>query len=135
MKTVEILRRETSNEDGTFGVLSINKKIFCLTLEPPWRDNKKSISCIPAGTYIAKRIMSPSHGDTFRVMNVPNRQYINFHPGNLMEHTEGCILLGESVVKLKSVDRGIANSGKTFKDFMTLMENEQEFNLIIKEFY
>lgn len=131
---VEILRRESSLF-GTFGVLSINKRIFCLTLEPPWRMNQRNISCIPAGQYEAIRIDSPSHGDTFRVQDVPNRAYINFHPGYTVTDTEGCILLGESVIKLKAAQRQLANSGKTFEQFMLAMQDSTRLHLTITEAY
>lgn len=134
MKIVEMSRQETSNENGTFSSIKINKQLFGVTLEPSSRDNKPNESCIPAGQYIAKRVQSPAHGDTFRVQNVVDRSYINFHSGAIKKHTLGCIMLGESVYKLRGA-RALKNSGKTFKKFMEIMGDDQEFHLTITEDY
>ena len=109
MKIVELVRIEIGSE-GTFGVLRINKQAFCVTLES---QNK----AIPTGQYICKPIESPKFGGTFQVQDVPGRSNILFHPGNTVEDTAGCVLIGESFGKLRS-DRAILNSGKTFKAFL-----------------
>ena len=43
------LVRVTTGMDGTFGVLIKDGVPLCVTLELPWRDNERSISCIPEG--------------------------------------------------------------------------------------
>jgi len=132
---LELIRLETSFEDGTFGILRVDKKIFCATLEPADRDNKPSISCIPAGQYDVKRWQSPKFGATWQVRNVPSRDYILFHAGNIMENTEGCILLGQYIDKLRD-DRAVKNSGDTFKKFMGATKYiSDNMHLTIKECY
>ena len=45
------LTPQAQSDNGTFGVwINDNKPLF-VTLELPWKDNQKDISCIPAGTY------------------------------------------------------------------------------------
>lgn len=133
MKIVELLRREESKQ-GTVGILSINKEIFGFTLEPPDQENKSDISSIPTGQYVCKPYTSKRWGTTWEVTDVTNRTYILFHPGNLVSHTAGCILLGDKIKKLKG-DRVALNSGATFKEFLELMEGEEEFHLTIREEY
>jgi hypothetical protein len=38
-------------EEGTNGTLFNSGKFLCHTIELPWNDNKRNISCIPEGTY------------------------------------------------------------------------------------
>lgn len=81
-------------DGATFGVLLVNGKPEFVTLEEPWRDNQRSISCIPTGAYIVKPVKSPRFGNTYEVTKVPDRSHILFHSGNTVADTEGCILLG-----------------------------------------
>lgn len=135
MKIIEIIRLEDSSQ-GTFGVLKIDKAVFCCTLEPPDFANAPRRSCIPAQQYICERYQSPTFGRTFRVRDVPGRSNILFHPGNKVEDTAGCILLGQYFGKLAAVpeNRAILNSGATFSRFLNAV-NEIEFHLTIKEAY
>lgn len=66
----------------------------CVTLERPWLDNAKNISCIPEGTYDCVPHDSVSHPNTYRVLNVPNRTAILLHSGNYPRHSAGCVLVG-----------------------------------------
>jgi len=131
---VEIIRLEESEAYGTFGVLRIQKQVFCVTLEPEDRLNAPNVSCIPAQQYICKRHFSNRFNETFMVMNVPGRSNILFHPGNEVKDTEGCILLAEHYGKLRG-NRAVLNSGKTFKKFMDVMKDFDKFHLTIIESY
>lgn len=130
---VELVRLETGKQ-GTFGALLICKKVFCFTLEPPDRLNKKRVSSIPPSQYICWRHQSPRFGETFQILEVPDRSEILFHSGNVVTNTEGCILLGSTIGKLKG-DRAVLNSGDTFKAFMKAVEGFQAFHLTIREVY
>ncbi len=134
MYTVRLNRLEDNYIYGTFGVLTINSRVFCVTLEPPDNLNKTSISSIPAGQYDCMRYSSDRYPDTFQVMNVPDRYKILFHAGNFNEHTEGCILLARKFGVLKG-GRAILNSGETFNQFMEIMKGIDKFQLTIVEVY
>ena len=134
MRTVEIIRLEDNFKWGTFGVLKIDKSVFCVTLEPPDLLNKVSRSCIPAQQYECRKYHSDKFGSTFMVSNVPDRTVILFHAGNVVEHTEGCILTAEHFGKLGE-KRAVLNSGNTFKMFMDELGNHSYFHLTIKESY
>lgn len=131
---VEIIRLEEDNLWGTFGILKINKAVFCVTLEPPDRENAQFISSIPAQQYDCRRYDSPRFGETFRLLNVPNRTDILFHAGNESGDTKGCIILAQYWGKLKGT-RAILNSGNTFRQFMRIMEGHDVFHLTINERY
>ena len=131
---LELLRVEESETWGTFGVLRIQKEVFCVTLEPADRLNRPNMSSIPAQQYVCERYLSARYGFTFKVSRVPDRDNVIIHSGNSVEDTEGCILLGEHFGKLKD-DRAILNSGKTFQKFMAVMKGYDKASLTINEFY
>jgi len=132
--TVELIRLEEDDSHGTFGVLKINKAVFCVTLEPQDRLNLVNRSSIPAKQYICYRYQSAKYEKTFQVMHVPGRSNILFHAGNVVEDTTGCIILAQHFGKLKG-RRAVLNSGKTFENFIRLMEGIGYFHLTIKEMY
>ena len=46
-----LLIRDTFSEKSTIGELFLNGERICDTLENPWLDNQRNISCIPEGEY------------------------------------------------------------------------------------
>ena len=98
VKVVNLLIiRDTFTEKSTIGRLFINGESFCDTLENPWIDNQRSISCIPKGRYkVRLRLARESATRDYLhllVQDVPNRDYILFHRGNTAKDTSGCILV------------------------------------------
>ena len=94
-----LIIRDTFTDKSTIGELFINGERFCDTLENPWLDNQRNISCIPAGEYPV-RLRYPRESATreylhLLVQDVPNRDYILFHRGNFPKDTSGCILVGQ----------------------------------------
>lgn len=103
------LYRISSEADSTSGILMINDKFECYTLEDEQRQVKvMHETAIPLGIYeIQFRTVGGFHskyikrfGDMHKGMlelqDVPNFQYILIHCGNTDEHTSGCILVGDS---------------------------------------
>lgn len=116
-----------------FGVFLIEDKPIAITLERPWLDNKREVSCIPVGTYIAKRIISPSHGEVFEIVDVPNRTNILIHIGNVLKDSAGCILIGRNFGTWSDGSCCILNSGLAFDEFMRSLKGINEFTLTINE--
>ncbi len=131
MKTL-ILKRIAYIEDGTFGVLFDEDIPFCLTLEKEWKDNKKDISCIPAGDYICIRVQSPKFGNTFEIVNVPDRTNILFHKGNIEDDSEGCVIVGEQYHRYRR-KVSIKASREGFKEFLSRLSKINVFYLIITD--
>ena len=130
-----IIGRIKDTEFGTFGVLFSNGIPFALTLEPMWVNNVRNYSCIPIGKYKCERFDSPKFGDTFQIMDVPNRgngEAIIFHKGNLDDDTRGCVLIGEQFGVLNS-EPAILRSGDGFAEFMDKNKDVDEFDLTIKD--
>ena len=103
---------------------------FALTLERQWLDNRSNVSCIPAGTYKCVRVNSPKFGNTFEVTNVPKHTHILFHKGNIDDDSHGCILIGEKFGMIGG-SAGIQASAEGFNEFMSIMNGEVGFRLIV----
>ena len=131
--TVRLIRVEESNQ-GTFGVLTICSQVFCVTLEPSDRLNERNVSSIPAQQYQCMKIRSSRFGETFEIVDVPDRSHILFHAGNFVGSTSGCVLLAQYFGKLYG-DRAVLNSGGTFREFMRIMKDIDIFSLTIIECY
>jgi len=118
------LIRTGFSDQGTNGMMFTNG-FFCYTLELPWRDNQRSISCIPPGEYKVIQRASPKYGKIYWVTEVPNRSYILIHSGNYAgdvskgykTHVNGCILLGQKMGTL-SGQKAVLNSRVTVNKFM-----------------
>jgi len=82
--TAVIARRyEASQTPGSFIVFDQDRIVLSIkSLELPWLDNERSISCIPAGTYECERINHPKYGHCWLVKDVPGRDSILVHIGN-----------------------------------------------------
>jgi len=132
MKTIDLIRLEGVNE--TRGVIRVDKQLVCWSLEPPWRMNQRDISCIPPGQYRCIRHNSFKFGETFRLVDVPNRQSIIFHWGNQVRDTAGCILTGKSLGLFDGRDAVLDSMG-AFHDFMRVMGKTEEAVLTVQEVY
>jgi hypothetical protein len=95
------LYRMARGDQGTQGTLIYGSNRFH-TLELPWHDNKRQISCIPSGDYFCDIRVSPKFGQVYWVKDVPDRDCILIHSGNWAGDTSknfksnvyGCILVG-----------------------------------------
>jgi len=93
-----LLIRDTFSKESTIGELFLNGERICDTLENPWVDNQRNVSCIPEGIYPV-RLRLPRESGTrdyihLLVKDVKDRDYILIHIGNTAKDTSGCILVG-----------------------------------------
>jgi len=80
---------------GTAQIWEDNELLYTFkTLELPWRNNQRYISCIPNGRYKASPGFSSSKGQIIRLHDVPDREGILIHTGNGPDDSQGCILAG-----------------------------------------
>lgn len=128
MKTV-IIKRVAYTHYGTFGVMIIDGLPKYVTLEDPWMDNERNVSCIPIGVYKAKVVKSPSKGlKVWELQNVPDRTHIQIHIGNSQFDTDGCILIGSSFSSASPV---IAKSWIAFTSFMHSLAKHDKLEVIV----
>ena len=93
-----LIIRNTFSEVSTIGKLFLNGEWLCDTLENPWLNNQRNISCIPEGEYKV-RLRTARESATkdylhLLVQDVPDRSLVLFHTGNTAKDTRGCILVG-----------------------------------------
>ena len=93
-----LIIRETFTDVSTIGNLYLNGEWLCDTLENPYLDNQRNISCIPEGEYSVRLRLAKESGSKdylhLLVKDVPNRDLILFHIGNTAKDTRGCVLVG-----------------------------------------
>lgn len=129
---VQLIR--TYHPGGVNGVLLVEGRELCKTIELPWRSNQPRISCIPEGQYRIRRRHSPRFRDHFEVMNVKDRKYILFHAGNdAGKELRGCI-----APVLRHTGEGKGSSSRAALDQMKdrlypLMDNGHQITLTIKK--
>lgn len=125
MKTIE-LRRLSYTPKGTPGAVMYGGRVITLSLELPWKDNERNISCIPTGIYACEWNGHRSNNPSFRVLDVYDRTGILIHSGNMVTHSQGCILLGTSFQKNfdKNPDFFIENSGESLNILYKIVGEE-----------
>ena len=134
MKTLT-LTRIAKRADYTIGRLEDENGVkICDTLEPTWRDYKggeqkvPGKSAVPEGTYPVVVTKSKKFGKYLPLLvGVPGFEGIRIHSGNTVNDTEGCILVGQNLIKGK-----VLLSRLTLEKLMRLIENEKRVFLTIK---
>lgn len=141
-----VLERRWKKPNYTIGVLSIDGKRFCETLEDTDRGLKDSMSveqiknlkkphitAIPTGIYeVNLNTISPKFGSRSfykevckgkvpRLLNVKGFEGILIHAGNKAEDTDGCILVGRNKVVGQ-----VINSQATFRELYKVLSNSKD---------
>lgn len=128
-----ILKRNPSTEKSTTGVLFLDGDFFCFTLEDVVRQVKiKGETAIPFGTYN----VIISHSVRFKrllplLCNVPGFDGIRIHPGNTDADTEGCILVGTTLMK-DFVGNSRAAFDRLFTKLYAAYRNGEAISITIK---
>lgn len=137
--SLHIIRHEHSKVQtlGYLYVLNFKEDILfsCNTLELPYLENKRNISCVPIGEY--KCVLE--YSDRFKknlweLKNVPNRSECKFHSANYFKQLNGCIALGSDFKDINSDGwKDIINSKNTMDEFNEVLKDIKEIILTIKD--
>lgn len=121
-----ILTRHTDDGIQTLGDLQVGNSFSRATLERPWLNNQKNISCIPKGIYDVLWTFSPRLlRYTYEVTHVTSRSGIRIHKGNFFFDVDGCILLGTGYQDINHDGHlDVINSTVTIKSFEDLMQRK-----------
>ena len=104
------MARDTPGIPGVFYFCDDNgqKSEICHSVERPWVNNERSVSCVPEGEYELKRrtngryykIYSDrwAHICVFELQDVPNRSAILIHAGRNTSDSRGCLLTAEKTI-------------------------------------
>lgn len=102
-----------------------------VSLELPWRDNKRSQSCIPEGRYPLVWEWSHKFGrNLWELKDVPGRSEIKIHPSNHWSELEGCIALGKWY---NSTDSWLSKSREAVREFESALEGATNVQIEIMD--
>lgn len=114
-----VLTRVLSTDEESIGLLDVDRKFECFSLEDEFRTHKVMHETrIPAGIYDIKlreagRIhekyairFKGMHKGVLHLQDVPGFTYIYIHCGNTDDHTSGCILVGNQISKRSDLQGG-----------------------------
>lgn len=125
---------------GTFGRLVYGENRY-FTVERPWDNNKKKISCIPEGRYKVVWYDAPTFGKTLAIVGGTVSLYddpkfarsaVLFHAANTMDDLQGCIGLGRSLGFVNN-KWAVTTSDKAVKEFLGLGIPDQT-DLLISQY-
>ncbi len=89
---MELILIRTYLLEGTNGQLMVDGKTIGSTIELPWKENQRQISCIPEGRYELKKRYTTRFGYHFAIVDVPFRSNILIHAFNYaLRESKGCI--------------------------------------------
>lgn len=128
-RKVLTLRSVVIPDIGTFGTLFSDDHIeLCKTVEKEWLDNEARISCIPAGLYKLKKVVSPKYGKCYCLVNAAlgvtyngpsQRTHILIHAANWPRQLLGCIAPGE---RYMGSQWGVSSSRKALASLEQLLD-------------
>ena len=134
-----ILIRHTQTEDATLGILYKQDPWGALqfkadTLELPWRQNERNVSCIPADEYQIVLEHSPRFAmDLWELKGVPGRSEIKIHPANYPFQLHGCIAIG--IYNPDVAEPFVSRSKLTHRKFLRALTPHGTGTLKIIELY
>jgi len=119
--------------EGTNGKLKCEGKLICYTIELPWKNNEKRVSCIPEGKYFIRKRYSQKFQWHLEITGVTNRNLILFHPANYaLKELNGCIA---PVTKISGPGTGLM-SRKAFEGLKDLiykaLDRNESVELIVE---
>lgn len=119
--------------EGINGTLTCEGKLICLTIELPWKNNERKVSCVPEGKYTITKRYSKKYGWHLELKDVKYRRLILMHPANnAIKELQGCIA---PVTKFSGPGLGLMSRvafGKLKALVYPVLERNEKVVLIIK---
>ncbi len=127
---LRLVRPDVCGAKATIGKLYVDDVFECYTLEDVDRKLEaggvKEYACtaIPRGKYNV--VVAPSarfKRNLPLLINVPDFEGVRIHPGNTSENTEGCILVGASIVNDDFIGQSQIAFGKLFAKICAALDD------------
>jgi hypothetical protein len=107
-----VVLQRTYYPSGTNGTLLVNNEEVCHTIELPWLNNQRRVSCIPEGSYVLRKRYNAKFKWHLVLETVKGRDGILIHPANdAKKELLGCIApvqyhtgIGKGVYSRRSLD-------------------------------
>lgn len=134
MKTIRLERVYLATE--TLGSLYDEEgTMLAKTMELAWKNNQRSISCIPEGVYdVIKQPPKESRPyPYFRLPNVPGRSGILIHKISYVSGLKGCIGVGEFADLNNDGVPDMIKSGVTLQRLIETLPDEFVINIVKKQ--
>jgi hypothetical protein len=109
--------------------------MLCKTLELPWLNNRRSVSCIAEGSYeVIREFYTKKHPyPHFRLPNVEGRSGILIHKITYVSGLKGCIGVGQAFADLnKDGVPDMIRSGKALQELYDSMPDSFILNITFK---
>lgn len=116
------LKRDILADGYTLGVLSVDGKPYCYTVEDMVREGVKipGKTAIPYGRYKVIVNMSNRFKKLMPLLiDVPGFEGVRIHSGNTADDTEGCIIVG----KVRT-EKGVRDSRDVAKQLTELLKSQ-----------
>lgn len=133
---VDLIRICEHKEHGTFGVMVYQNAPICPTVELPWKDNKRNVSCIPPNRYLVTPFTRSNGGDAYLLNDVPGRSSILIHVANMAKELKGCIAPGTGFGSLwikNTQGIGVLHSGAAMQELKKLVDGYERWYLTITD--
>ena len=109
---MKVVLQRTYYPNGTNGTLFVNDEEICHTIELPWLNNQRRVSCIPEGKYRLRKRYNQKFKWHLVLEAVKGRSGILIHPANdAKKELLGCIApvlyhtgIGKGVYSRRSLD-------------------------------
>ena len=132
------LQRMATSAKSSYGVLFIDNKQLCFSIEDIHRDVKiEDETRIPKGRYqIQYRGIYDFFTWHLELQEVPNFEYVYIHSGNTHEHTSACILTNFGVRLINNEYVGIdsrAAFSAIYKKISKALDLEEEVWITVRD--
>lgn len=142
--------RYSSGVNDTLGMLFIDDKFSCYTLEDEYRTKKVyGKTRIPEGSYeiklrktggfhqrYLKKFGSGFHKGMLQIINVPNFKYVLIHIGNKEDDTAGCLLVGntskQNITDVGFIGQSTSAYKRIYSQIVKAIENKEKINITYK---
>lgn len=104
------------------------------TIERPWKNNERRVSCIPTGEYVGLIHHSPRFGKTIWIQDVPDRSEILIHPANFASELMGCIAPGQ-VHNFSKETNFVKSSRRTLDSILDYIGDDKKVRILIDDVF